>query len=140
MSHVVPDLVQKVLKGQDPLHILGSGRQLRHYTYGGDLAKGIAACIFQEKATLEDFNLSTPQSTTVLDLAKLIWAKVHGETPNAPPFRFVSDPPYPYDVQKRIPNVRKARDLLGFEADTSLDEVLDEVIPWIRQEVAAGRI
>ena len=41
MSHVVPDLVQKVLKGQDPLHILGSGSRLRHYTYGGDLAHGI---------------------------------------------------------------------------------------------------
>ena len=34
MSHVVPDLVQKVLKGQDPLHILGDGNQVRHYTYG----------------------------------------------------------------------------------------------------------
>ena len=41
MSHVVPDLVQKVLKGQDPLHILGDGDQVRHYTYGGDLARGI---------------------------------------------------------------------------------------------------
>ena len=40
MSHVVPDLVQKVLKGQDPLHILGDGNQVRHYTYGGDLARG----------------------------------------------------------------------------------------------------
>ena len=41
MSHVVPDLVQKVVKGQDPLHILGDGNQVRHYTYGGDLARGI---------------------------------------------------------------------------------------------------
>src|SRR6201987_246778 len=40
MSHVVPDLVQKVLKGQDPVHILGSGDQVRHYIYGGDLAVG----------------------------------------------------------------------------------------------------
>ena len=40
MSHVVPDLVQKVLKGQDPLHLLGDGSQIRHYTYGGDLARG----------------------------------------------------------------------------------------------------
>src|SRR5207247_805728 len=38
LSHVVPDLVLKVLKGQDPLHILGEGTQVRHYTYGGDLA------------------------------------------------------------------------------------------------------
>src|SRR6266699_3127162 len=42
MSHVVPDLVQKIVKGQDPLHLLGDGSQIRHYTYGGDLAKGIA--------------------------------------------------------------------------------------------------
>ena len=41
LSHVVPDLVLKVLKGQDPLHILGDGTQVRHYTYGGDLAHGI---------------------------------------------------------------------------------------------------
>ena len=41
MSHVVPDLVQKLVKGQDPLHILGDGKQVRHYTYGGDLARGI---------------------------------------------------------------------------------------------------
>ncbi|WP_279579017.1 NAD-dependent epimerase/dehydratase family protein [Fodinicola feengrottensis] len=38
MSHVVPDLVQKIVKGQDPLHVLGDGSQVRHYTYGGDLA------------------------------------------------------------------------------------------------------
>ena len=47
MSHVVPDLVQKVVKGQDPLHILGEGNQIRHYTYGGDLARGIVECMSQ---------------------------------------------------------------------------------------------
>ena len=52
MSHVVPDLVQKVLKGQDPLHILGDGRQVRHYTYGGDLARGIRLAI-ESPAALE---------------------------------------------------------------------------------------
>ena len=45
LSHVVPDLVLKVLKGQDPLHILGDGSQVRHYTYGGDLARGIVVAM-----------------------------------------------------------------------------------------------
>jgi nucleoside-diphosphate-sugar epimerase len=45
MSHVVPDLIQKVLKGQSPLHILGNGNQVRCYTYGGDLAQGIIASL-----------------------------------------------------------------------------------------------
>src|SRR4051812_41011715 len=104
MSHVVPDLVQKIVKGQDPLHILGDGKQVRCYTYGGDLAKGIAAAMFHPAARNDDFNLSTATSTNVLDLAQLVWRKVHGEKK---PFRTVSDPPYPHDVQMRVPNTDK---------------------------------
>jgi nucleoside-diphosphate-sugar epimerase len=137
MSHVVPDLVQKILKGQDPLHLLGAGDQVRHYTYGGDLARGIAECIEREEARNEDFNISTAESTTVLELAELIWAKVKG--PDVP-FRFVSDPAFEHDVQKRVPSVDKARQVLGFEATTSLSEMLDEVIPWIAQAIEDGSI
>ncbi len=78
MSHVVPDLVQKVLMGQDPLHILGDGSQVRHYTYGRDLARGIVIAMEHEAAMNEDFNLSTATSTTVLEVAKLIWRKIRG--------------------------------------------------------------
>ncbi len=137
MSHVVPDLVQKVIKGQDPLHILGDGNQVRHYTYGGDLAHGIRLAMESEAALNEDFNLSTAQSTTVRELAEVIWRKVHG--PDRA-LRLVSDSPYEHDVQMRVPDVRKARQVLGFEARTSLDEMLDEVIPWIRDEIKAARI
>jgi UDP-glucose 4-epimerase len=137
MSHVVPDLCQKVLKGQDPLHILGDGEQIRHYTYGGDLARGIRLAIESTRAVNEDFNLSTAQSTTVHELAEAIWLKVHG--PDRP-LHLVSDPPYEHDVQRRAPDVNKAREVLGFEATTSLDEMLDEVIPWVRDEIEAGRI
>jgi UDP-glucose 4-epimerase len=137
MSHVVPDLVQKVLKGQDPLHILGDGSQVRHYTYGGDLAVGIRLALESDRARNEDFNLSTARSTTVRELAEIVWRKVHGPDK---PLRLVSDPPYEHDVQMRVPDVRKARDLLGFEATTPLEDVLDEVIPWIRDEIAAQRI
>ena len=77
LSHVVPDLVLKTLKGQDPLHILGEGNQVRHYTYGGDLAHGIRVAMESEDAVNEDFNLSTAASTTVLELAETIWDKVH---------------------------------------------------------------
>jgi UDP-glucose 4-epimerase len=137
MSHVVPDLVQKVLKGQDPLHLLGDGSQVRHYTYGGDLARGIVTAMEHPAALNDDFNLSTAQSTTVLELAALIWTKLKG--PDVP-FRYVTDVPYDHDVQRRIPATEKARDVLGFEATTSLDAMLDEVIPWIEAAVADGRI
>jgi len=136
LSHVVPDLVQKVLKGQDPLHILGDGNQIRHYTYGGDLAVGIRLCIESEKAINEDFNLSTSISTTVLELAKLIWQKINGDKP----FRYVSDPPFKYDVRERIPSVEKAKRVLDFEAKTSLGDALDEIIPWIKRQIEIGGI
>jgi nucleoside-diphosphate-sugar epimerase len=136
MSHVVPDLVQKVLKGQDPLHILGDGSQIRHYTYGGDLAKGIVAAMEHPDARNDDFNLSTAEATTVLELAEVIWRKVKGDTE----LRVVHDDPFEHDVQRRVPSTEKARRVLGFEATTGLSEMLDEVIPWIAQAVEDGRI
>jgi UDP-glucose 4-epimerase len=137
MSHVVPDLVQKVLKGQDPLHILGDGRQVRHYTYGGDVARGIAECMERPEAIGEDFNISTGRSTMVLELAELIWHKVKGEHV---PFRYVSDEPFEHDVQKRVPSTDKAKRMLGFEATTPLEDVLDEVIPWVGRAIDDGTI
>jgi nucleoside-diphosphate-sugar epimerase len=136
MSHVVPDLVQKILKGQNPPHILGNGSQVRHYTYGGDLAKGIRLCIESEKTINEDFNLSTSVATTVLELAETIWKKINPDTP----FNYINDKPFLYDVQKRIPDTSKAKEILGFEAKTTLNKALDEIIPWIKEQIKLGGI
>lgn len=136
MSHVVPDLVQKVVKGQDPLHVLGDGTQIRHYTYGGDLAKGIVACMESEHARNTDFNISTTESTSVTELSEVIWRKLKGDAP----LTFVHDKAFAYDVQKRVPSVAKAKEVLDFECSTTLSTMLDEVIPWIAQAVADGRI
>jgi UDP-glucose 4-epimerase len=134
-NHVVPDLVQKVLAGQDPLHVLGSGEQVRHYTYGGDVAAGIVTAMEHPAALNQDFNIATAQGTTVAELAGLIWRKVRGDDS---PLRLVHDEPFRHDVQRRMPDTAKARALLGFEATTSLDQMLDEVIPWIAATVPSG--
>ena len=136
MSHVVPDLVQKVLKGQNPLRIFGDGSQIRHYTFGGDLARGIRLCVEKEAAINEDFNLSTNKSTTVLELARLIWDKINPSKE----FQYVCDHPFKYDVQRRVPSTRKALDVLGFNATTDLPEILDEVIPWVEAQIRLGNI
>ncbi len=137
MSHVVPDLVQKIVKGQNPLRILGDGSQIRHYTYAGDLAVGIRFCVEKKEALNNDFNISTPTSTTVLELAETIWKKIKGK--NAP-FNYVSEKPFKYDVQKRITSTEKAKKILGYEAKTSLNEMLDEVIPWIVEQIKNNNI
>ncbi len=137
MSHVVPDLVQKVLKGQDPLHILGDGSQIRHYTYGADLAEGIVTALDHPAALNEDFNLSTSESTTVLELAAAIWKEIKGK---ASELRWTSDPPFPHDVGRRVPSTEKAKRLLDFEATTGLSTILAEVVPWIERAVDEGTI
>jgi nucleoside-diphosphate-sugar epimerase len=134
-SHVVPDLVCRALAGQDPLRILGDGDQVRHYTFGGDIARGTVTAMEHPDALNEDFNLSSDQGTTVTELATLIWRKVRG--PDSPP-RLSHDPPLPCDVRRRVPDTAKAREVLGFTATTTLDEMVDVVIAWARDARAAG--
>lgn len=136
MSHVVPDLAQKILKGQNPLHILGSGKQIRHFTYGKDIARGIMLAMFSKNAINEDFNISTEKSTTILELAEMIWKKVKPGIP----LKIINDKPYENDVEKRIPDTKKAKKLLNFEANTSLDDVLSEIIQWVRKEINLGKL
>ena len=84
----------------------------------------------------QDFNLSTNISTSVKELAETIWNKIHSDKP----LKLVFDTPFEFDVQKRIPSTDKAKNLIGFEATTKLDEMLDEVIPWLRNAVKNGLI
>ena len=136
MSHAIPDLVKKTLKGQKPLRIFGDGSQIRHFTYGGDLAEGIRLCIENGNSLNEDFNLSIKTPTTILEASNLIWKKINKDEK----FQYITDQPYPYDVQKRSPNVDKAKKILGFEAKTTLDKSLDEIIPWIKDQIKLGEI
>jgi nucleoside-diphosphate-sugar epimerase len=136
MSHVVPDIIQKILRGQNPVHILGDGSQVRHYTYGGDLAKGIVLAMESDAALNEDFNLSTAESTTVSELVNMIWDKINlGVELN-----IIHEPGFEHDVNRRIPSVEKAKNILGFEAKTSLSDMLDIVIPWIEKAIQEGAI
>ena len=137
MSHVVPDLIQKIAKGQTPLRILGTGSQIRHYTYGGDLARGIRLALESELALNTDFNISTNASHSVKELANVIFNKMKG---NSEVLAIELDEAFPHDVQKRIPSTEKAERLLGFKAETSLDKALDEIIPWVINAVDVGLI
>ena len=128
MSHVLPDLINKALKGQYPLRVLGSGNQVRCYTNGKDVAKGIRLALESDKSINEDFNISSNRSTTVLELAKIVWKVVERQED----FAIEHDDPYEYDVQNRIPDVSKARDVLGFEAEIDLEESVKEVYEYVR--------
>lgn len=131
-SHVVPDLIEKILSGQFPVRILGDGNQIRHYTYGGDLAQGIYLSLFNRVALNEDFNLATNEQTTVTQLARMIWRKIHPDSE----LELAYEPALSHDVRVRWPDTKKAWRMLGFRAQTRLDQVLDEVIPWVRANMS----
>ena len=128
MSHVVPDLVQKVLKGQDPLHLLGDGSQVRHYTYGGDLARGIVTAMEHPAALNDDFNLST---AAVDDGARARRADL--EEDQGPGRAVPLRGRHAVRTRRAAAGARDREGARGpgFEATTSLDAMLDEVIPWI---------
>ena len=84
----------------------------------------------------EDFNLSTAEETSVNELAAVIWAKINGDKP----LNLVHDTPFDHDVQRRSPSTVKAKEILGFEATTSLSDMLDIVIPWIDDAIDQGAI
>lgn len=136
MSHVLPDLAQKALKGQKPLHILGAGNQIRHYTHGKDLARGIRLAVESESSLNNDFNISTSRSTSVLELANMVWKEVNGSES----FDFVSEAAYEYDVQKRIPSTEKAKKVLGFESQITLEDGVKEVVSWVREQIQQGKM
>jgi len=124
--HVVPDFIRKAYYKQQPFEIFGNGEQIRHFTACEDLAEGIVLSIENEKALNESFNLANNVGTRIIDLAKIIWKKINNS--DLTDIRHVDS--LACDVKVRIPDVSKARRVLGFQAKISLDKALDNIIPW----------
>lgn len=137
MSHALPDLAYKILKGQNPIEILGNGQQIRCYTHGRDLARGIRLATEKDAALNNDFNISTDRKTTVLELAELIWNTCYDGSQE---FRYTCADPFPHDVQIRVPMTNKAEEFLGFRAEVPLEDSVTEVVDWLRKEIARGTI
>ncbi|MEK6917061.1 MAG: SDR family NAD(P)-dependent oxidoreductase, partial [Nanoarchaeota archaeon] len=72
-SHVIPDLIKKIISGKYPLELLGNGQQTRCFTHVSDIAKGIVTAMESDKAVNEDFNIATDRETKMIDLAKILW-------------------------------------------------------------------
>jgi nucleoside-diphosphate-sugar epimerase len=135
IAHMVPDLIQKVLSGQRPLEIFGSGEQTRTLTHVDDIADGIVTALAHPDAENEDFNISASDERTVAEVAELVW-EACGRDPAEFELRHL--PSFEVDVQRRWPSVEKARRVLGWEARVELREGLAETVEWLRRSVSAG--
>ena len=133
IAHVVPDLIRKVLAGQRPLEIFGSGAQTRTLTHVDDIADGIVTALGHPAAENEDFNISAADERTVLEIARVVW-EACGKEPEE--FEVEHLPSFDVDVQRRWPSVEKARRLLGWQARIGLDEGIAGTTEWVREQVA----
>jgi nucleoside-diphosphate-sugar epimerase len=119
--------IEAALAGND-LTVRGDGSQIRAWCYVSDMVSGILACLERPEAVGQAFNIGNPRSAvTIFDLAQRVkrLTDCPGEIVFAP-LGYV-------DVELRIPNVEKARELLGWEPAVELDEGLARTIAWYRE-------
>lgn len=128
--------IDQALKNEE-LTIHGDGSQTRSFTYIDDLISGIIAGIENDKAIGEIINLGSDEEVSILDLANLIYSLVWKG--NSPKLSFI-----PYDsfggkyedVRRRLPDLSKAKNLLGFRWKTKLKDGLARTIEWHRKTLS----
>jgi UDP-glucose 4-epimerase len=129
IAHAVPDLIEKVLSGQRPLQIFGSGEQTRTLTHVEDIADGVVAAMGSPAGLNEDFNISASREMTVAEIAAVIW-EACGEDPEQLELEHL--PTFAVDVQRRWPSVEKAHRLLGWQARISVEDGIAATVSWLR--------
>ena len=119
--------IETALAGRD-LVIHGDGSQIRAWCYVDDMVEALMLALEHPNAVGESFNVGNARSAvTIYDLAQRI------KRLTACPGELVFQPLHYTDVELRIPNVEKARELLGFAAQVELDEGLERTIAWYRE-------
>jgi len=122
--------IETALAGRN-LVVHGDGSQIRAWCYVDDMVEALMLALEHPKAVGESFNIGNARSAvTIYDLALRIKRLTGLESD------LVFQPLHYTDVELRIPNVDKARDLLGFEAKVELDEGLERTIGWYRERRA----
>lgn len=129
IAHAVPDLINKVLSGQNPLQIFGSGEQTRTLTHIDDIADGIVAAMSSPAGLNEDFNISASRELTVSEIARIIWVAC-GEDPDALELEHL--PTFAVDVQRRWPSVEKAARMLDWRARIAVEDGVASTVEWLR--------
>jgi UDP-glucose 4-epimerase len=129
IAHAVPDLINKVLSGQRPLQIFGSGEQTRTLTHVDDIADGVVTAMSSPAGLNEDFNISAARELTIAETARIVW-EACGEDPET--FELEHLPTFAVDVQRRWPSVEKAQRLLGWHARIEVEDGIAATVRWLR--------
>ena len=129
---VLPTFVRQALAGQ-PLTVYGDGSQSRSFTYVGDVVDALVALMSEPRAIGEVFNIGSTYEISITDLAE----RVVRLTDSRSPIHFIPyDEAYEAgfeDMPRRVPDITKIRELLGFHPKVELDDIIRSVIDYMRQ-------
>jgi len=129
---VLPTFVRQALAGQ-PLTVYGDGSQSRSFTYVGDVVDALVALMSEPRAIGEVFNIGSTYEISIKDLAE----RVVRLTDSRSPIHFIPyDEAYEAgfeDMPRRVPDITKIQELLGFHPKVELDDIIRSVIDYMRQ-------
>jgi nucleoside-diphosphate-sugar epimerase len=136
LSHVFADYIKNIVKEQrTEIPIIGDGEQIRCFTWIGDVARGIADYSFDERAANQTFNLGNPEPISMKQLASIIYEQASEKkliSGNGNGLTFKTEKSFPDDVRIRIPDVNKAKEVLGWEPTLkvaeSVERCLDQMV------------
>ncbi len=112
----------------EPLEVHNDGDQIRSWCYIDDIVDGILLCLEKEEALGKAFNIGNPRNTvTILHLAKEVIRIAKSKS------QIVHKPWHQQDVELRIPNINRAREVLGYEPKFDLETGLEKTIDWYRR-------
>jgi UDP-glucose 4-epimerase len=131
---VLPNFVKQALAGS-PITVYGDGMQSRCFAYVGDVVPAIVRLIQSEAAYGGVFNIGSDQEISIRELAELVKRRLESPSdivsiPYEEAYRVGFE-----DMRRRVPDTRKAFELVGFEARTPLTEIIDRVAEYYRVAV-----
>jgi UDP-glucose 4-epimerase len=128
---VLPSFVRQALSGE-PITVFGDGTQSRSFTFVGDVVECLLMLVNEPKAVGQVFNIGNKEEVTILRLAEL----VKSLTGSSSPIEFVPyDKAYEEgfeDMPRRVPDLTKVRQLVGYEPKVQLNEIIAKVINYFR--------
>jgi UDP-glucose 4-epimerase len=130
---VIPNFVRQALAGR-PITVFGDGTQSRSFTYVGDVVRGLVALIDEPRAVGQVFNIGNTNEITIGDLADRVKRLTESTSEIV---RIPYDEAYEFgfeDMPRRVPDITKIRQLVGYEPTVELDEILSRVVEYFRQQ------
>ena len=134
---VIPNFVRQALAGE-PITVHGDGTQTRSFTYVGDVVNGLIALALEPRALGQVFNIGNPEEISILDLARRIRTAAGSASKIVlVPYDQAYEAGFE-DMPRRVPDITKIRNLVGYAPTLDLDNILQTVIEEQRGLLAAG--